>query len=48
MILRPVPAVADALLRLAPPGEDEDRLADLVLAAGPKALAGWYYALQVV
>ena len=48
LILRPVPAVADALFQLAPPGEDEDRLADLVLAAGPKALAGWYYALQVL
>jgi SagB-type dehydrogenase family enzyme len=48
VILRPVPVVADALFQLAPPGEDEDRLADLVLAAGPKALAGWYYALQVL
>ena len=48
MILRPVPAVANALLQLAPPGEDEDGLADLVLAAGPQALAGWYYALQFV
>jgi SagB-type dehydrogenase family enzyme len=48
MILRPVPAVADALLRLAYPGDDEDRLADVVLAAGSKALAGWYYALQVL
>jgi SagB-type dehydrogenase family enzyme len=48
MILRPVPAVADALFQLAPPGEDEDRLADLVLVAGPKVLAGWYYALQVL
>jgi oxazoline/thiazoline dehydrogenase len=46
--IRPEPAVADALLRLVPPGEDEDRLADLVLAAGPKALAGWYYALQIL
>ena len=44
----PEPAVADALLRLAPPGEDEDNLADLVLVAGPKALAGWYYALQIL
>jgi SagB-type dehydrogenase family enzyme len=48
MILRPVPSVADALLQLAPPGEDEERLADLVLAAGSRALAGWYYALQLV
>jgi SagB-type dehydrogenase family enzyme len=46
ILLRPGPAVADALCRLAPPGVDEDVLADLVLAAGPKALAGWYYALQ--
>jgi oxazoline/thiazoline dehydrogenase len=46
--IRPEPAVANALLRLAPPGEDEDSLADLVLTAGPKALAGWYYALQIV
>ena len=48
MTFRPDPVVADALFQLAPPGEDEDRLADIVLAAGPKALAGWYYALQVV
>ena len=48
IILRPPPAVANALLRLAPPGEDEERLADLVLAAGPKALAGWFYALQAL
>ena len=48
LILRPVPAVADALLQLAPPGEDEDDLADRVLAAGPEALAGWYHVLQIV
>jgi oxazoline/thiazoline dehydrogenase len=48
MILRPVPAVAQALLQLSPPGDDEDRLADLVLAAGPEALAAWYYVLQIV
>jgi oxazoline/thiazoline dehydrogenase len=48
MVLRPVPAVAEALFQLAAPGEDSDRLADQVLAAGPKALAGWYYALQAV
>ncbi|MDB5308476.1 MAG: hypothetical protein JWO38_2678 [Gemmataceae bacterium] len=41
------PAVAEALDRLARPGEDEDRLAELVLdAGGPGALAGWYYRLQ--
>jgi SagB-type dehydrogenase family enzyme len=48
ILLRPAPAVAEALFQLAPPGFDEDRLADLVLAADPRALAGWYYALQVV
>jgi oxazoline/thiazoline dehydrogenase len=48
MILRPEPAVAAALHRLAPPGENEDRLADRIVATGPKALAGWYYALQVL
>ncbi len=41
------PAVAAALRRLAPPGDDEDRLADLVLGeGGAGALAGWYYCLQ--
>ena len=48
IILRPPPAVAEALLQLAAPGGDEERLADLVLAAGPKALAGWFYALQAL
>ena len=48
IVIRPAPAVANALLQLAPPGEDEDSLADQVLAAGPEALAGWYYALQKV
>ena len=48
IILRPVPAVARALVQLAPPGEDENVLANLVLAAGPEALAGWYYVLQIV
>ncbi len=48
VILRPVPAVANALLRLAPPGEDEDGLADIVHAADPQALAAWYYTLQFV
>ncbi|MGP0066541.1 MAG: SagB family peptide dehydrogenase [Isosphaeraceae bacterium] len=48
ILLRPVPAVVEALLRLVPPGEDEERLADLVLASGPQALAGWYYALKVL
>jgi oxazoline/thiazoline dehydrogenase len=48
IIIRPVPAVADALFRLDAPGDEEDRLADLVLEAGPKALAGWYYALRVL
>ena len=41
------PAVAAALRRLAPPGDDEDRLADFVLGdGGAGALAGWYYCLQ--
>jgi SagB-type dehydrogenase family enzyme len=38
------PAVVAALGRLAPPGEDEDRLTEYVLRAG--ALPAWYYALQ--
>ncbi len=46
VLMQPGPGVADALGRLAPPGADEDLLADLVLAAGPKALAGWFYTLQ--
>lgn len=43
---QPIAAVRDALRRLAPPGDAEDRLAQSVLtAAGPEALARWYFAL---
>jgi oxazoline/thiazoline dehydrogenase len=41
------PDIATALRRLTPPGDEEDRLADLILGAGGVgALAGWYYCLQ--
>lgn len=41
------PALRAALDRLAPPGEDEDRLAELVsVGAGPPALARWYYYVE--
>ena len=41
------PAVAAALGRLAPPGADEDRLADAMLdGGGPVALAAWYDLLR--
>lgn len=41
------PAVAAALGRLAPPGDDEDRLAESVLtSSGAGALAEWYYLVQ--
>jgi SagB-type dehydrogenase family enzyme len=44
---QPTPAIVTALRHLAPPGEDEGRLAELVLdAGGPGALPGWYYLLQ--
>jgi SagB-type dehydrogenase family enzyme len=40
-------AQAEALHRLAPPGADEDHLAELVLEdGGPVALAGWYHRLN--
>jgi oxazoline/thiazoline dehydrogenase len=48
IILQAGPAVAEALFQLAPPGADEERLADTVLAAGPKALAGWFYTLKLL
>jgi SagB-type dehydrogenase family enzyme len=40
-----VPAVRDALQRIAPPGEDEEHLARLV-ADGNGGLARWYYYLE--
>jgi SagB-type dehydrogenase family enzyme len=43
---RMLPALLEALRRLDPPGEDEDRLADLIRAAGNGLLAQWYYVLQ--
>lgn len=48
IILRQLdPAIHTALHQLAPPGGDEDQLAELVLdAGGPAALAGWYHRLN--
>ena len=41
------PAMVGALLGLAPPGRDEDELADAILeAGGTHSLAAWYYAVQ--
>src|SRR5262249_32772042 len=40
------PALRDALGRLDPPGEDEDRLAEVVRDAGNGCLARWYYCLE--
>lgn len=40
-------AIVDAILGLAPPGGDEERIAEAVLeAGGPEALASWYYAVE--
>jgi SagB-type dehydrogenase family enzyme len=45
--LRPAdPALLGALGRLGPPGEDEDRLAELVRGGGNDALTRWYYYLE--
>ena len=41
----PTAAFCDAMLRSVPPGEDEDRLAELV-ADGNGAFAHWYYYLE--
>jgi SagB-type dehydrogenase family enzyme len=48
LLIRPVdPTLAEALLGLAPPGWDEDHLADEILSAGgADGLAAWYYAVQ--
>jgi oxazoline/thiazoline dehydrogenase len=41
------PEINDALERLAPPGEDEERLADAVLRRGtPQTFARWHYFLE--
>ncbi len=40
------PALLDALRRLGPPGEDEDRLVELVRGGGNGALSRWYYFLE--
>jgi SagB-type dehydrogenase family enzyme len=40
------PVLRDALRRLASPGEDEDRLAELVRGVGNGFLARWYYYLE--
>ena len=39
-------SLLDALRRLDPPGEDEDRLAELVRGDGDGSLARWYYYLE--
>src|SRR5262249_60524350 len=46
--IRPdAPALVEALLGLAPPGWDEDHLADEILSAGgADSLAAWYFAVQ--
>jgi SagB-type dehydrogenase family enzyme len=43
---RVAPGILDALGRLDPPGEDEDRLAELVRGGGNGSLARWYYYLE--
>jgi oxazoline/thiazoline dehydrogenase len=40
------PALRDALRRLGPPGEDEDRLVELVRGGGNGSLTRWYYYLE--
>jgi SagB-type dehydrogenase family enzyme len=43
---RLAPALRNALRRLEPPGEDEDRLAESVRDGGNGSLARWYYYLE--
>jgi len=45
IVLRPLrPEISAAMKRLAPPGEDEERLAESILSAGTvDSLARWYY-----
>jgi SagB-type dehydrogenase family enzyme len=43
---RVAPVLLDALRRCDPPGEDEDRLAELVREGGDGSLARWYYYLE--
>jgi SagB-type dehydrogenase family enzyme len=43
---RVAPVLLDALSRLAPPGEDEDRLAELVRGDGNGSLTRWCYFLE--
>jgi SagB-type dehydrogenase family enzyme len=45
-LARVAPVLQDALGRLDPPGEDEDRLAELVRGGGNDSLARWYYYLE--
>jgi SagB-type dehydrogenase family enzyme len=40
------PVFMDALRRFDPPGEDEDRLADIVRGGGEGSLSRWYYYLE--
>ena len=45
--LRRLPgAILDAAGRFAPPGEDQDRLRELIRGGGNGALARWYYCLE--
>ncbi len=40
-------AIVEAVLGLAPPGGDEDQIAEAILeAGGPDAMAAWYYAVE--
>jgi SagB-type dehydrogenase family enzyme len=43
---RVAPVLLDALRRCDPPGEEEDRLAELVRGGGDGSLARWYYYLE--
>jgi SagB-type dehydrogenase family enzyme len=45
--LRPVArSIREALLRLSPPGEDQDRLSERIRGEGDGALARWFYFLE--
>src|SRR5262245_4587804 len=43
---RLAPVLLDCLCRLDPPGENEDRLAELVQSGGNGSLARWFYYLE--
>jgi SagB-type dehydrogenase family enzyme len=46
VLRRVAPALLEALRRFDPPGEEEDRLAELVRGVGNGSLARWYYYLE--